>query len=112
MKHMRCYACKKLGNIAKECRNKVWAPYQKEKTSSQSKIWKKKEVQSEICGIAEYTDITDSEGVESVEAQCYKSHMQVSRRQVVCIRDFEVEQSHICWFEEKQWDRLRKKGLI
>ena len=78
MKHVRCYACNKLGHIAKECRNKVRAPYQKEKTSSHLKIWKKKEVQSERCGTAQCTDITDSEGAESVKLQCSKSHTQVS----------------------------------
>jgi len=67
MKHVTCYACKKLGHIAKECRNKVWAPYQKEKTSSHLKIWKKKEVQSEICDSAQCTDRTDSEEAESVK---------------------------------------------
>ena len=44
MKHVRCYGCNKFGHISKECRKKVQAPYQKEKTSSQLKIWKKKEV--------------------------------------------------------------------
>jgi len=78
MKHVGCYACNKLGHIAKECRRIFWALYQKEKTSSQSKIWKKKKVQSEICGIAEYIDMTDSDGAESVKLQCSKSHMQVS----------------------------------
>ena len=78
MKHVRCYACNNLENIAKECRNKVQAPYQKKKTSSQLKIWKKKEVQLERCGIVEYTDMTDSEGDESVKLQCSKSHKQVS----------------------------------
>ena len=52
MKHVRCYACNKFGHIVKECRRKFWAPYEKEKTSSHSKIWKKKEVQSEKCGMA------------------------------------------------------------
>ena len=78
MKYMRCYACNKLGHIEKECRKKVWAPHQKEKTSSHLKIWKKKEVQSERCGTAPYTDITDSGGDESVKLQCPKSHTQVS----------------------------------
>ena len=79
MKHVICYACNKLGHTAKECRNKVWAPYQKEKTSSSHlKIWKKKEVQTERCGIAQYTDMTDSEGAKSVKLQCPKSHTQVS----------------------------------
>ena len=78
MKHMRCYACNKFGHIANECMRKIWPPYQREKTSSHSKIWKKKEVQLERCGIAEYTDMTDSEGAESVKLQCSKSHMQVS----------------------------------
>ena len=67
MKHMRCYACNKLGHINKECTNKVWAPYQKEKTSSHSKIWKKKEVQSERCGTTQCTNITNSERAESVK---------------------------------------------
>ena len=44
MKHIRSYACNKFGHIAKECRKK--------QTSSHSKVWKKKEVQLEICGIA------------------------------------------------------------
>jgi len=46
MKHVICYACNKLGHITKECKRIFWAPYQNEKTSSQLKIWKKKEVQS------------------------------------------------------------------
>jgi len=67
MKHVRCYACNKLGHIAKECRRRFWAPYQKKKTSSQLKIWQKKEVQRERCGIAKYTDMTNSEEAERVE---------------------------------------------
>jgi len=78
LKHVRCYACNKFGHIAKECRRKLRAPYQKEKTSSQSKIWNKKEVESEKCGIAQCTNITDSGGVESVKLRCFKSDMQVS----------------------------------
>jgi len=78
MKHIRCYACNKLGHIAKECRRIFWAPYQKEKKSSQSKIWKEKESQSKRCGITEYTDMTHLEGVEGVEPQCSKYHMKVS----------------------------------
>ena len=77
MKHVRCYACNKLGHIAKECRNKVWAPYQKEKmSSSRLKIWRKKEVQSEKGGTAQCTDIPESEGAESTKLQCPESHMQ------------------------------------
>ena len=67
MKHVRCYACNKLEHIAKKCRRKYWAPYQKEKTSSHLKIWKKKEVQSGRCGTTPYTDITNSGGTESVK---------------------------------------------
>ena len=79
MRHVRCYTCNKLGHIAKECRNKVWAPYQKEKTSSSDlKMWKKKEVQSERGITAQHTDITESEGTGSVKLLCPKSHMQVS----------------------------------
>ena len=78
MKHVRCYICNKLGRIAEDCRNKGWTPYQKEKTSSHLKIWKKKEVQSKRCGTAQYADITDSEGAESVKLYCSKSHTQVS----------------------------------
>ena len=78
MKHVRCYACNKLGHIAKECRNKVWAPHQKEKTSSHLKIWKKKEVQLEKCGTAQCTGTTDSEGDESVKFQYPEFHTQVS----------------------------------
>ena len=84
MKHVRCYACNKLGHTSKECRNKVQAPYKKEKTSSHLKIWKKKEVQSERYGTTQYThtqhntDITDLGRAESVKLQCPKSHTQVS----------------------------------
>ena len=67
MKHVRCYACNKLGHIAKECKSKVRASHKKEKKSSHVKIWKKKEVQSERCGIAQHTDITDSEGAGSAK---------------------------------------------
>jgi len=78
MRHVRCYTCNKLGHIAKECRNKVWAPYQKEKMSSSNlKIWKKKEVQPERHGTEQITNITDSGGAKSVKLQYPKSHMQV-----------------------------------
>jgi len=78
LKHVRCYACNKLGHIAKECTNKVRAPYQKEKTSSHLKIWKKKEVQSERYVIAQCTYITGSEEAQSVKLQCSQSHRKVS----------------------------------
>ena len=64
--------------MAKDCRRRFWAPYQKEKTSSHSKIWKKKEVQSEICDIEKYTNMIDLERAESVKLQFSKSHTQVS----------------------------------
>ena len=77
MKHVRCYACNKLGHIANECRNKVWAPYQKEKMSSlRLKICRKNEVQSEKGGTAQRTDKLESEGAESTKFQCPQSHMQ------------------------------------
>ena len=78
MKHVRCYACNKLGHIAKECRNKGRTSHQKEKTSSHLKIWKKKEVQLGRCGIAPYTGIKNSGGTESVKLQCPKSHTQAA----------------------------------
>ena len=78
MKHVRCYACNKLGNIAKECRNKVRTSHQMEKTSSRLKIWRKKEVQSESGGTTQHTDIPESEGAESAKLQCPKSHMKIS----------------------------------
>jgi len=90
MKHVRCYACNKFGHTEKECRRKFQAPHQNEKTSSHLKIWKKKEVQLERCGIVHCTDITNLGGVESVKLQCYKYHTQVSWRQVVYIRRFEA----------------------
>ena len=93
MKLVRCYACKKLGHIAKECKNKVRTPHQKEKTSSHLKIWKKKEVQSGRCGTAPYTDITNSRGAESVKIQ--------SHTQVAYIRELDTTQSRICQSEEK-----------
>jgi len=78
MKHVRCYACNKLGHIAKECRNKGWTSHQKEKTSSLLKIWRKKEVQSAQCTETQHsTDISDSEGAESVKLQRSESHTQV-----------------------------------
>ena len=68
MRHVRCYTCNKLGDISKECRNKVWAPYKKEKTSSSHlKMWKKKEVQSERGGTSQHIDITESEEARSVK---------------------------------------------
>jgi len=73
MKHVRCYACNKFEHIENECGRKFWAPYQKDKTSSHSKIWKKKEVQSEKCGMAQCTEMTDSWEVQSMELQCSKS---------------------------------------
>jgi hypothetical protein len=76
MRHVRCYACYKLGHIAKECKRRLWTPNQKRKTSSRLKIWKKKEVQPERCGIAEYTDMTEEAG--SVEHQCSKSNTRIS----------------------------------
>ena len=84
MKHVRCYACNKLGHIAKECKNKRRTSHQKEKTTSHLKIWKKKKVQSERCGttqstkVQHSTDITDSEGTESVKLQCPETYTQVS----------------------------------
>jgi len=69
MKHIICYGCNKFGHIAKECRRKFRPTYQKEKTSSHSKVWKKKEVQSETCGIAQYTDIIDLGKTEIVSGK-------------------------------------------
>ena len=78
MKYVRCYACNTLGHIAKECRNKGWTSHQKEKTSSHLKIWRKKEVQSAQCTETQHsTDISDSEGADSVKLQCPESHTQV-----------------------------------
>lgn len=69
---------------------------QKEKTSSHSKIWKKKEVQTEKCGMAQCTDIIDSGRVESVKLQCSKSHTQVSWREIAYMRELDTTQSRIC----------------
>ena len=77
MKHVKFYACNKPGHIEKECKRRLWTPYQKE-TSSQLKIWKKKEVQPKRRGMAEYIDMIDSEEVGRVEHQCSKYHTQVS----------------------------------
>ena len=70
MKHITCYACNEFGHIAKEGRKK--------QTSSHSKVWKKKEVQLEICGIDQYADRTDSGGTKSMKFQHYNSHTQLS----------------------------------
>ena len=78
MKHIIFYACNKFGHISKECRSKIRPTYQKEKISSHSKVWKKKEVQPEICGIAQYTDRTESGEIESMKVQCSNSDTQLS----------------------------------
>jgi len=67
MKHIICYACNKFGHIAKECRRKFQPTYQKKKTSSLFKVWKKKELQTKRCVIAQCTDRTDSEGTENMK---------------------------------------------
>jgi len=78
MKHIRCYACNKFGHIEKECRSEFQGTYQKEQTSSHCKVWKKKELQSKRCGIAQYTNKIESRGTESMKFQCSNSHMQLS----------------------------------
>ena len=78
MKHIRCYACNKFGHIEKECTSKFQPTYQKEKTSSHSKVWKKKELQSEKSDITQYTDRTESGGTENMKFQCSNSHTQLS----------------------------------
>ena len=104
MKHVRCYACNNFGHKSKYCTNKA---HDKKKSSTCLKIWKKKEVQSERCGIAQgtqhSTDITDSGGAKSVKFQCSNSHTQVSWRKAAYIREFHTEKSRICQSEEKQW---------
>ena len=67
MKNIICYACNKFGHIAKECRRKSRPTYQKEQTSSLSNVWKKKELQTKICGIAQYTNRTDLEQTKSMK---------------------------------------------
>eukprot|EP00253_Pinus_taeda_P036618 PITA_36618 len=47
--------CNNFGHEESECRTKFRRTIQKEKTSSNSKVWRKKEFQSEICGIALFT---------------------------------------------------------
>ena len=78
MKHIICYDCNKYGHIAKECRRKIQPTFQKEQSSSHFKVWNKKEVQLEICGIAQYTDRIDSRETESMKFQCSISHTQLS----------------------------------
>ena len=90
MKHVRCYACNKLGHIAKECRNKVWAPYQKEKmSSSRLKIWRKKEVQSEKDGTVQCTDIPESEEAESTGCSTVTGDLRADAGQTKsrCVQD-------------------------
>jgi len=77
MKHVRCYVCNTFGHKAKEFRRKFRPPYQKEQTSSQSKVLKKKALLLERCGIAQFTDITDLGEVESAKLQYTNSHMQL-----------------------------------
>ena len=76
-KHIRCYACNKFGHIERECRSKIRPTYQKEQTSSHSKVQKKKELLSEICGTTQYTYITDLGGAESVKIHYSNSHTQL-----------------------------------
>lgn len=54
MKHVRFYACNKFGHIVKEYKRKFRQIYQKKKTSSHYKVWKKKEVQSEMWNSSVY----------------------------------------------------------
>lgn len=77
MKHIRCYACNKFGHIEKECRRNFRPTYQNEQTLLHSKVWKKKELQPKICGIAQYINITDSGGMEGMKFQCSNSHTQL-----------------------------------
>ena len=77
MKHVRFYACNKFGHKVKECRRKIQTPNQKEHTSSQSQVLKNTKSLSEICGIAQFADITDPGEAESVKLQYSNFHTQL-----------------------------------
>ena len=41
---IECSFCNNFGHEESKCRRKFWPTYKKEKTSSNSKVWKKKEL--------------------------------------------------------------------
>jgi len=49
-----CSICNNFGHEESECRRIFWPSLQKEKTSLNPKIWRKKESQSKRCGVALY----------------------------------------------------------
>ena len=51
---VECSICNNIGHEEFESRRKFWPSHKKEQTSLNPKIWRKKESQSEICGIALY----------------------------------------------------------
>jgi len=53
---MECSICNKFGHEEFECRSKFQQTSQKEKTPLNPKIWRRKESQTEICGIALYAE--------------------------------------------------------
>ena len=67
-----------------------FSQHTKRRKHHHSKVWKKKEVQSEICGIAQYTNRIDSGGTENMKFQCPNSHTQLPRGQVASIHEFEA----------------------
>ena len=53
---IECLICNNFGHEESECRSKFWQISQKEKTPLNPKIWRKKEPQTERCGISLYTE--------------------------------------------------------
>ena len=51
---IECSICNNFGHEESECRSKFQQTSQKEKTSLNPKIWRRKEPQTERCGIAFY----------------------------------------------------------
>ena len=53
---IECSICNNFGHEESECRSKFRQISQKEKTPLNPKIWRKKEPQTEICGIVLYAE--------------------------------------------------------
>ena len=53
---IECSICNKFGHEESECKSKFRQTSQKEQASLNPKIWRKKEPQIEICGIALYAE--------------------------------------------------------
>lgn len=53
---IECSFCNKYGHEESKCRRKLHPTSQKEQISTNSKVWKRKELKSESCGIALFAE--------------------------------------------------------